>query len=355
MFGQLGRDRGPEPRRVDVGRGVRFVRVACGAGHTLALAGGGAVFSFGLGAFGATGHGDRADRHAPCCVEGLRVVGATHVSAGENHSAALSAGGEVYVWGRGEHGQIGRGEAPSEPAPDALVPARVSALVDANITCAQIACGGDHALALTTRGVVLAWGRGSSGPAGRGETEDVRTPTRVDPALFRGERVVHVSAGRAHNVAVGESGTVYTWGDGSRGQLAHRDESGTVCVGAIRGLAVPARTVPARTVRGHRPSREWRPSRDFLADATYASPSPRGITPSPFSDRRPFERRRREARREWVSNRRRRFAAFRIVDGVSRRDRRHFRRRFRRSSNSPNASPRHASVPWTRDELGTSS
>ena len=227
MFGQLGRDRGPEPRRVDVGRGVRFVRVACGAGHTLALAGGGAVFSFGLGAFGATGHGDRADRHAPCCVEGLRVVGATHVSAGENHSAALSAGGEVYVWGRGEHGQIGRGEAPSEPAPDALVPARVSALVDANITCAQIACGGDHALALTTRGVVLAWGRGSSGPAGRGETEDVRTPTRVDPALFRGERVVHVSAGRAHNVAVGESGTVYTWGDGSRGQLDGTREDGT--------------------------------------------------------------------------------------------------------------------------------
>ena len=231
-FGQLGRGRGPDdarfsspaPRRVDVGRGVRFVRVACGAGHTLALAGGGVVFSFGLGAFGATGHGDRADRHAPCRVEGLRLAGACQISAGENHSAALSAGGEAYVWGRGEHGQLGRGEAPGESAPDALVPARVSALVDANISCAQIACGGDHVVALTTRGVVLAWGRGSSGPAGRGETEDVRTPTRVDPALFRGERVARVSAGRAHSVAVSESGTVYSWGDGARGQLAHRED-----------------------------------------------------------------------------------------------------------------------------------
>ena len=232
LFGQLGRGRGPDdarfsspaPRRVDVGRGVRFVRVACGAGHTLALAGGGVVFSFGLGAFGATGHGDRADRHAPCRVEGLRLAGACQISAGENHSAALSAGGEAYVWGRGEHGQLGRGEAPGESAPDALVPVRVSALVDANISCAQIACGGDHVVALTTRGVVLAWGRGSSGPAGRGETEDVRTPTRVDPALFRGERVAQVSAGRAHSVAVSESGTVYSWGDGARGQLAHRED-----------------------------------------------------------------------------------------------------------------------------------
>ena len=151
----------------------------------------------------------------------------TRLGGGKPLSRAVGGRGGVRLGPR-QHGQIGRGEAPSEPAPDALVPARVSALVDANITCAQIACGGDHALALTTRGVVLAWGRGSSGPAGRGETEDVRTPTRVDPALFRGERVVHVSAGRAHNVAVGESGTVYTWGDGSRGQLAHRDESGTV-------------------------------------------------------------------------------------------------------------------------------
>ena len=46
------------PRLVGSGH-VKFTSVACGAGHTLALTANGPLFSFGRGAFGALGHGDR--------------------------------------------------------------------------------------------------------------------------------------------------------------------------------------------------------------------------------------------------------------------------------------------------------
>ena len=279
------------------------------------------------------------------------MVGATHVSAGENHSAALSAGGEVYVWGRGEHGQIGR----ARSAENARRRARSRASLGAGRREHHVRANrvrGDHALALTTRGVVLAWGRGSRPATTRAQTEDARTPTASTRRSSRRTRRARPRA-RAQRRR-GRERTVYTWGDGSRGQLAHRDESGTVYTwgDGSRGQLDGTREDGTRedgtrsqTVSG------VAPVAGLLADATYASPSPRGShrRRSRTGARSSVGGERRDA--EWV--RRARFGADgRIVDGVSRRDRRHFRRRFRRSSNSPNASPRHASVPWTRDERG---
>ena len=328
LFGQLGRDRGAEPRRVDGGRGVRFVRVARRGRHR--AAGGGAVFSFGLGAFGATGHGDRADRHAPCCVEGLRWWARHTFRRG---SAALSAGGEVYVWGRIEHDKSGRGEpASSEPAPDARAFPRESRRWSTRCR-AHLACGGDHALAHDAR---RRFGVGSRIERPADATLDggrSNLDVAVDRALFRGERVVHVSAGARTTSTWARAGPCNRGRRIPRTTRAPRRERNRVHV----GRRIPRTT--RRYPRGRYPRGRYAVTdrlgsgarRGFLADATYASAVAAGITLSPFSDRRLFERRRRRARREWVSNRRRRFAA-RIVDGVSRRD--------RRTSDDASAAPR---------------
>ena len=227
-FGQLGH--GPaagigvdllQPRYIAGSREMHFVGVACGMGHTLGLTGSGRVYSFGQGTFGALGHGDHANCDAPALIQSLWAAGIVQVAAGDNHSAALAVNGEVYTWGRGKYGQLGHGDTANASAPE-----RVRALWDAGVTCGQVACGGDHTLAVADGGALLAWGRGASGPAGCGSTADVVVPVRVDPALLGGggdgtSRVVQVSAGSRHSVALTENGELYSWGDCTQGQLGH--------------------------------------------------------------------------------------------------------------------------------------
>ena len=50
-------------------KGVRVVRVAAGAFHSIALAADGRVFTFGRGRYGALGHGDEKNQLTPRVVE----------------------------------------------------------------------------------------------------------------------------------------------------------------------------------------------------------------------------------------------------------------------------------------------
>jgi alpha-tubulin suppressor-like RCC1 family protein len=60
-------------------------------------------------------------------------------------------GRDVYVWGQGDKGQLGRGDTESQP-----VPRLVIALRD-KLVC-KISCGSEHTLALTSAGVLYAFG-----------------------------------------------------------------------------------------------------------------------------------------------------------------------------------------------------
>ena len=43
----------------------------------------------------------------------------------------------------------------------------------------QLACGGEHTMAITQQGRVFSWGRGSTGQTGLGTTDTVTLPTRL--------------------------------------------------------------------------------------------------------------------------------------------------------------------------------
>ena len=63
----------------------------------------------GSNAWGQLGHGDRKDR----CFFTRTVVqmpGVVAVQCGDEHSATISGTGRLYVWGRGDSGQLGLGD-----------------------------------------------------------------------------------------------------------------------------------------------------------------------------------------------------------------------------------------------------
>ena len=71
--------------------------------------------------------------------------------------------------------------------------------------------------------VVWSWGRGrcSNGELGHGDTQNWLQPNHIVAVK---ERVVAVSTGGQHSLALTASGTVYSWGQGAYCQLGHGDE-----------------------------------------------------------------------------------------------------------------------------------
>ena len=76
--------------------------MSAGDCHSLALTADGAVWSWGNGAYGKLGHGDQQTQLLPKKVEVLAGQRVVAVSAGLNHSLAITADGAVFTWGKGE-------------------------------------------------------------------------------------------------------------------------------------------------------------------------------------------------------------------------------------------------------------
>ena len=98
------------PKKIEAFAGQFVVVVSAGFFHNIAITADGAVWSWGDGGYAQLGHGVRQRQLLPKKIEafaGRRVVA---VSAGREHSLALTADGAVFTWGRGECGCLGHGE-----------------------------------------------------------------------------------------------------------------------------------------------------------------------------------------------------------------------------------------------------
>jgi len=101
------------------------------------------------------------------------------------------------------------------------------ALVDRKIV--QISSGQQHSVALDSEGYVYSWGTGGSGRTGLGVQMDVLTPTQVP--TFSGENVLtrcgKIAAGSTNTLFIDNQGMVLlcgkfkTTGDGSVGQVSY--------------------------------------------------------------------------------------------------------------------------------------
>jgi len=263
-----------------IGYGLRVVQVSAGGGlvrvaHSLLLTSTGRVLSFGTAQYGQLGHGYSAGKQLPDVlrpkyIKGLSHLQCTCVSAGELHSAVVTTDGDLYTWGDGFCGQLGLGD--KRPK---LVPQQVAEGGLEDECVLSVSCGARHTLVVTEDGEVFSFGLGHFGVLGRSYTpyeyflnsaiaglgvdEDVQVevaeehrnpPTNIAqlddtvrnqldlltnltlddssnqcvPKIvdsLQGIKIVAVSAGHRHSMFLDEDGNLYTCGDGSGGALGH--------------------------------------------------------------------------------------------------------------------------------------
>ncbi|KAG8383900.1 hypothetical protein BUALT_Bualt04G0062200 [Buddleja alternifolia] len=202
------------PRKIEAFKGISVKMVAAGAEHTAAVTEDGELYGWGWGRYGNLGLGDRDDRLVPGKVSTVEGEKMTLVACGWRHTISVSSSGSLYTYGWSKYGQLGHGD-----FGDHLIPHKLEALHENRI--AQISGGWRHTMALTTDGKLYGWGWNKFGQVGVGDNTDHCSPVQVKFPLD--QKVVNISCGWRHTVAVTERQNVFSWGRGTNGQLAHGD------------------------------------------------------------------------------------------------------------------------------------
>jgi len=194
---------------------------ACGDDFTAVVTECGELWAFGKSG-PQLGIGKKGHQPVPIRVGGREEfdgAAVVMVDAGKSHTAAVSANGTLWTWGDGENGKLGHGDEEPQQRPTMLLKEFFG-----GTPAVMVACGDDHTLVTTASGGVYSCGCGNSGKLGHGDDGDRQILTNVQAECFGGDKIVYVAAGPDHSAAVGAEGKVYTWGDGNSGRLGHNNE-----------------------------------------------------------------------------------------------------------------------------------
>jgi alpha-tubulin suppressor-like RCC1 family protein len=183
--------------------GVNIITV--GWSHICALTPEGGVKCWGAGP--AVGDGTNISRNTPVDVIGLSS-GVKIIDAGGYHTCSVSVVGGVKCWGQNYEGVLGDGTTINRNTPVDVI--------GLSSGIGDVSAGTNHTCALTVNGGVKCWGWNGSGELGDGTTNQSTTPVDV---VGMSNGVSALSAGRSHTCTLSETGGVKCWGDNEYGQL----------------------------------------------------------------------------------------------------------------------------------------
>lgn len=244
---------------------ARFAAISLGTGHSCALTSDGAAYCWGTSWHGETGAGTA--RRYTNTVAPARVAGGVRfaaLDAGSFHTCALDAAGAAHCWGDNLYGQLGAGRAGegavlSAPARAGSAAGLVAISAGNDRTCAltaggaaqcwgrgppgphrapgggaftRLSAGGDFACALDAAGAASCWGGNEYGQLGGGAAG---APSDAPLPIVGGRRFVAVSAGTAHACALTGGGEAYCWGLGGDGRLGTGSEASSLAPVAVAG------------------------------------------------------------------------------------------------------------------------
>lgn len=210
------------------------VQVAAGDSHTVALTEKGAVYAWGTyrdatGVFGFA-PGVRVGLLATLVWDPKKAADqAVKVASGTDHTVILTHGGEIYTWGTGGQGQLGRvaarinerhmQEVLLQPRPVKRL--KRSRGVSIHTPVVDVACGHWATYAIDEAGHVWAWGLNNYGQLGMPGQEPVYTPHVA--TNLQAHTVTQLRGGQHHTLALTQEGQLLSFGRPTYGRLGRLD------------------------------------------------------------------------------------------------------------------------------------
>ncbi len=232
----------------------------------------GKVYVWGQNQYGTLGTGQNAPNITqPTQVPFPNGVSIKQVSPGSgSHFLAVDCKGNAWAWSTmNESGQLGNG---SNSIPTIVAPGKVKAGSgpadgDGNLTNVSSVAGGSvNSFAILTDGKLVSWGSnsigafgGNYGMLGNNTEIDSYTPVYVlngekpDGSTYLPlEKVIQVQAGESVAYALvsddNGTGTVYSWGSGSYGELGRALNGGPYTISSNGGGTINGKSTVARPV-----------------------------------------------------------------------------------------------------------
>uniref|UniRef100_A0A8C6U8S7 RCC1-like domain-containing protein n=1 Tax=Neogobius melanostomus TaxID=47308 RepID=A0A8C6U8S7_9GOBI len=208
---------------------IPVIQVACGKSHSLALTQGKTLKMCAV-VHGQLGLGKTIPlQFTPLVVRSLNGVAVSMISAGSNYSLFLTLPGPVYCCGANGEGQLGLDRVDKKGAKHTgngmicnfLNLGRFNVCVVPalrNIGVSFISCGEAHTAVLTKCGQVWTFGDGSHGQLGHNSTANELKPRLVEGLDGLASQI---ACGRRHTLVLSASGRCWAFGDGVKGQMGN--------------------------------------------------------------------------------------------------------------------------------------
>jgi len=187
----------------------KMVKVVAGYEHSAALSADGQVFVWGNNHAGQLGLGQVLNQDTPQIVSALALSKVLNIESGYGQLLFVTDDGELHICGLNVKGQLGLGHTNN--------PIAAPAKVELPGPVANVASGNAHTVVLLRDGRLFGFGLNGYGELGIDGAPAVTSPKELTWGARLGAS--QVVTGWQHNLVLTRGGEVYAWGRGDYGQL----------------------------------------------------------------------------------------------------------------------------------------
>ncbi len=206
----------PEPLEINELSGKQIANIFYGYNFVIALSKSGQSYSWGDNTYGQLGNGTQTADNIPKIINGLSGEYIVDISCGNCHSLVLTQTGHVYGFGHNDYGQIGCANNAHQ-----LTPIKINGFNNEKVI--SVSCGSLHSLALTEYGEVYGWGRNDLGQLGINNVTHQNTPNKVQN--LNDVFIEKIICGQNHSLLLSSVGDIYTFGYNNCGQIGNGNTS----------------------------------------------------------------------------------------------------------------------------------
>ena len=191
----------------------------------------GIIISFGNNTHNETSHDRYEKLTLPRVIFKLKNEMIKNISSGWQHNIVLNNDGEIFSFGHNQEYQCGvrntEKNLNSSNSENINDPTNIS-ILNNNLRAIKVSCGNEHSLIISQDNNVYGFGNNENSLLGIPDKKiKIYKPTKINFEIFNGKdiieeyngKIVSVSCGTLHSLALTDDGKIFSWGSYHGGQL----------------------------------------------------------------------------------------------------------------------------------------